>query len=111
MEEHGESRSKSAEGFASMLAFVGGGGGIAFFVFSEVINASFIGGIVGLNIAGSLTGYPVESNVLARVAVAIGMLGGVMVAGLVFLMVGALTGWLIGKVVDTVRAVFILGKG
>lgn len=111
MEEKGESGSRPAESIASMLAFVGGGGGIALFVFSEVINASFLGGIVGLNVAGALTGYPVDSSVLARIAVAIGMLGGVLVAGLIFLMAGALTGWVIGKVADIVRNVFISSKG
>jgi len=74
--------------------------GICAFAVYGVINASFIGGIMGLNLAGAVMGFPVESTLLAKVLVALGMLSGVMVAGLIFVAAGAAAGWMAGKLID-----------
>lgn len=91
------------EGITSALMMAGMGVGLGAFAVLGIVNASFIGGIVGLNIAGAIMGFPVESALIARVLVALGMLGGVAVAGLVFITAGAVAGWALGRTVDAVN--------
>ena len=69
-----------------------------------MVNASFLGGIIGINIAGVLTGFPLESSIISRIIVAVGMIMGIMIAGLMFVMAGSLVGWVIGKVFDKSKA-------
>lgn len=102
---------KRKEKMSSKLAFLGGGAGLGLFAVFGVINASFVGGIIGINLAGVILGFPVESTLLARAFVAIGMLTGVMVAGLLFVMGGSLLGWAIGKGIDSARASLLREKG
>jgi len=92
------------EKMSSMLTYVGGGIGLGLFAVFGILNASFVGGIVGINIAGAIMGLPLESNIISRIIVAIGMLSGVMVAGLIFISAGAVLGWVVGKSADYVRA-------
>jgi hypothetical protein len=88
------------EGMATRAALAGGGMGLGLFAIYGVINASFIGGIMGLNLAGAIMGFPVESALLSKVLVAFGMLSGVLAAGLIFIAVGSTAGWLAGKLID-----------
>ena len=87
---------------APKLALTGGGVGLGLFAIHGIVNASFIGGIMGLNLAGAIMGFPVESAILARVVMALGMLSGVLVSGLIFVMAGSTAGWLAGKVMDII---------
>jgi len=87
---------------ATKLALAGAGAGLGMFAIYGVINASFIGGLIGLNIAGVLSGFPVESALLSRGLVALGMLAGVLIAALMFVSAGATAGWLLGKLAEVV---------
>jgi hypothetical protein len=84
------------------LSYVGGGIGLALFAIFGLLPGSFLGGVLGLNIASNLFGTPVEPSVIPRIIIALGMLTGVMVAGLVFVIGGAALGWSIGTAIDTV---------
>ena len=97
-----EDKRERKEGMATKVALAGGGMGLGLFAIYGVINATFIGGIMGLNLAGALMGFPVESAMIARALVALGMLSGILVAGAVFVASGATAGWLIGKLIDTI---------
>lgn len=87
------------ETLSTKLAYLGGGIGIGLFAVFGLLNASFIGGILGINIVGSLFGYPIPSTLFARLIIAFGMLTGVMVTGLLFIIAGTLCGWLIGTAI------------
>ena len=91
------------DNFATKLAYIGGGVGLGLFAVFGLLNASFIGGILGINIAGSLLGYPIPSSIIARAIIAFGMLTGVMVTGLVFIIAGSLTGWLAGAGIIAIK--------
>lgn len=90
---------------SSILTYTGAGLGLGLYAVFGVLKSSFIGGIIGINLAGVIMGLPLESNVLSRVIVALGMLLGIMVAGLIFVSAGASLGWAIGKVADSAREV------
>ena len=85
---------------ASHMAIAGCGAALAVFAIYGLLNASLIGGLVGLNIAGAIMGYPVEATLAAKVIVALGMLAGVALAALTFSLVGASLGWAAGKAAE-----------
>ncbi|UCG78959.1 MAG: hypothetical protein JSV21_03775 [Nitrospirota bacterium] len=85
----------------SKVMYVGAGAGLVAFAIYGLLPGSFLGGIMGLNIAGFFFGQPVESEILPRLIVAVSMMAGVMVAGLMFLAGGLTAGWLIGSITDT----------
>ena len=87
------------EALSTKLAYLGGGIGIGLFAVFGLLNASFIGGILGINIVGSLFGYPIPSTLFARMIIAFGMLTGVMVTGMLFIIAGTLCGWLLGTAI------------
>jgi hypothetical protein len=69
-----------------------------------LLGGSFIGGVIGLNIAGELFGAPVSSALLPRLIVGMSMLLGILVSGLMFIAGSGTVGWLIGCAIDSVRA-------
>lgn len=83
--------------------YIGGGMGVVLFAIIGLLPGSFIGGVIGLNIAGKLFSMPLESSILPRLIVALSMLSGVMVSALIFTVGASVAGWLIGHVVDTVK--------
>jgi preprotein translocase subunit Sec61beta len=83
--------------------YVGAGAGLVLFAIAGLLHGSFIGGMIGLNLAGSIFGTPLESAILPRMIVGVSMMLGIMVAGLVFVVGGSLIGWLVGYVIDAVR--------
>jgi len=89
--------------YSKKLAYMGAGCGVVLFAIFGLLPGSFLGGVMGLNIAGSLLGTPVASGVLSRLIVAASMVVGVMVAGIMFIMASTTAGWLIGTVVDSVK--------
>jgi hypothetical protein len=84
--------------------YVGVGAGLVLFALVGLLPGSFIGGVIGLNIAGSIFGLPVTASLLPRMIVAVSMLLGVLLAGVAFVVGGALAGWLTGYVIDAIRA-------
>jgi hypothetical protein len=89
---------------AKKMAYIGAGAGLVLFAVAGLLPGSFLGGVVGLNIAGSLFGLPVSSALVPRLIVGISMLLGVLVSGVIFMSGATVTGWLIGYVIDTLTA-------
>mgnify|MGYP006267363807 CR=1 FL=1 len=86
---------------AKKMAYIGAGVGVALFAVGGLLPGSFLGGVVGLNIAGSLFGLPVSSALLPRLIVGLCMLLGVLVSGIIFISGSSILGWLIGYVIDS----------
>jgi hypothetical protein len=86
------------------LAYLGAGCGIVLFAIYGLLPGSFLGGVMGLNIAGSLLGAPVSSGILSRLIVAASMITGVMVSGVIFITAFSTTGWLTGTVIEALSA-------
>jgi len=86
------------------LTYMGAGCGIVLFAIFGLLPGSFLGGVMGLNIAGSLLGVPVTSGVASRLIVGASMVIGVMVSAIMFVTATSLAGWLVGTVVDALRA-------
>ncbi len=84
--------------------YVGAGAGLLLFAIIGLLPSSFIGGILGLKIAGHIFGVPLGTAVLPRVIVGLSMVLGVLVTGLVFVVGISIIGWLFGHVVDIVRS-------
>jgi len=88
--------------YTKKLAYMGAGCGVVLFAVFGLLPGSFLGGVMGLNIAGTLLGLPLASGVVSRLIVAASMVMGVMVSGLMFITASSVTGWLIGTVVDAI---------
>jgi len=86
--------------YTRKLAYIGAGCGVVLFAIFGLLPGSFLGGVMGLNLAGTILGTPVESGVIARLIVAASMLIGVMVSGVMFIMASTTAGWLVGTVLD-----------
>ena len=90
--------------YTKKLAYMGAGCGVVLFALFGLLPGSFLGGVMGLNIAGTMFGTPVEAGLIPRMIVAASMVVGVMVSGMMFIMASTTLGWLIGTIVDTVKA-------
>jgi hypothetical protein len=92
------------ERYSKKLTYMGAGCGVVLFAIFGLLPGSFLGGVMGLNIAGSLLGVPVTAGIASRLIVAASMVVGVMVSGIMFVTAFSLIGWLAGTVVDGLRA-------
>jgi hypothetical protein len=90
--------------YTKRLAYMGAGCGVVLFAIFGLLPGSFLGGVMGLNIAGTLLGLPLASGVLSRLIVAASMVTGVMVSGIMFITASSVAGWLIGTVLDAITA-------
>ena len=90
--------------YTKKLSYIGAGCGIVLFAVFGLLPGSFLGGVMGLNIAGTLFGVPVTSGVVTRLIVAASMMVGVMVSGIMFVTASSLGGWLLGTVADALTA-------
>jgi len=90
--------------YTKKLAYMGAGCGVVLFAVFGLLPGSFLGGVMGLNIAGTLLGVPVTSGILSRMIVAASMVTGVMVSGIIFITASTVAGWLIGTVADALTA-------
>jgi len=90
--------------YTKKLAYMGAGCGLILFAVFGLLPGSFLGGAMGLNIAGIIFGTPVGAGLVPRMIVAASMLVGVMVSGLMFIMSSTTLGWLSGTVADAIRA-------
>jgi hypothetical protein len=84
--------------------YTGVGAGLVLFALVGLLPGSFIGGVIGMNIAGSICGLPLTSTLLPRLIVAVSMLTGVMLSGVVFVTGSAIVGWLAGTTVEALKA-------
>lgn len=89
--------------YTKKLAYMGAGCGMVLFAVFGLLPGSFLGGVMGLNIAGILFGTPVGAGLLPRMIVAASMVVGVMVSGVMFIMASTTLGWVIGTIVDAVK--------
>lgn len=83
--------------------YIGAGAGLVAFAFAGLLPGSFIGGIVGLHIAGTLLGTPVQADLLPRAIVAVSMVSGIILSGTVFVVGSAMLGRTVGVVMDAIR--------
>ena len=83
--------------------YIGAGAGLVAFALAGLLSGSFIGGLIGLNIAGKLFGAPVEATVLPRMLVGAAMVLGILFSGFVFVAGASLLGRTIGSALDAVR--------
>ena len=86
---------------AKKTAYIGAGAGLVLFALFGLLPGSLVGGAAGINIAGWLFGLPLGPGVTARIIVLVGMLVGVLVAGIVIVTATSTVGWLIGKVLES----------
>jgi hypothetical protein len=82
-------------GFLKRLAYMVAGCGTVLFLIFGLFPGSYLGGAMGLNVAGILLGLPVTSGIFSRWIVAASMAMGVMVSGIMFITVASTAGWLI----------------
>jgi hypothetical protein len=78
--------------------------GLVLFAVIGLLPSSFIGGVLGLKIAGHLFGTPLGMELVPRMLVGLSMVMAVLVTGFVFVVGLSIIGWLTGTVADTVRA-------
>ncbi len=90
--------------YTKSLTYIGAGAGVVLFAVFGLLPGSFLGGVMGLNLAGSIMGTPVAAGVVARLIVAASMVVGVMVSGIMFITAASTLGWLLGTAVDALRA-------
>jgi hypothetical protein len=90
--------------YTKKLAYMAAGCGVILFAVFGLLPGSFLGGVMGLNLAGILFGTPVGAGLLPRLIVAASMVVGVMVSGTMFIMASTTLGWLVGTVVDAIKA-------
>ncbi|MCK7510407.1 MAG: hypothetical protein MZV70_44395 [Desulfobacterales bacterium] len=79
---------------------IGAGIGVVLFAIIGFLSGSFIGGVVGMNIAG----MPLEPTIGTRLIMALSMVFGILVAGFLCVTGTALAGWIVGSIAGHVRA-------
>ena len=104
MKTNKEDKKMKNSRYSKKLAYMGAGCGVVLFAIFGLLPGSFLGGVMGLNIAGTLFGVPVASGIVSRLIVAASMVVGVMVSGIIFITASSVAGWLVGTVVDAVMA-------
>lgn len=95
---------KTEREIAKKGLYIGAGAGLVLFAIMGLLPGSFIGGVIGLNIAGSLFGYPVGPQIASRMIVAASMLFGILVSGIVFTAGLSFVGWAIGHAIESLMA-------
>ena len=83
--------------------YIGAGIGLVLFAIMGLLPGSFIGGVIGINIASSLFGTPLSTSLLPRMIVGASMVLGIITAGMVFVVGSSIAGWLLGHAADTVK--------
>jgi len=83
--------------------YIGATAGLVLFILIGLLPSSFVGGVLGLQIASYVLGTSVESALFSRAVVGIAMVTGVMVTGLVFIAGTSLIGWGIANIGMTLR--------
>jgi hypothetical protein len=92
---------KMKERIAHKMIYLGAGAGFILFVMYGILPGSFLGGMAGLGLAGTIFGSPVEPGITSRILVALSILAGVMVSGLIFVTVASTVGYMVGNLIDS----------
>lgn len=90
-------------GSAKKGLYIGTAAGLILFAMLGLLPGSFLGGMIGLNIAGALFGFPVSGSLVTRLIVGASMVMGIVVAGIMFVLGGALIGWFAGRALEAAR--------
>lgn len=85
------------------MTYMGAGAGVVLFAIIGLLPGSLLGGVIGLNLAGSLFGYPVSSALMPRLIVGMSMLMGVFVSAIIFIAGSSAFGWLVGCAIDSIK--------
>lgn len=91
------------EKLSKKTSYIGAGVGLVLFALVGLLPGSLLGGVMGLNIVGTLFGNPVTAGILQRLIVAASMVVGITVAGIIFVAGSSVAGWLLGAVADAIR--------
>ncbi len=94
---------KTKNALAKRGLYIGAGIGLVLFAIVGLLPSSFIGGVLGLKIAGHIFGLPLGTAVAPRFVVGVFMVLGVLVTGLVFVVGLSLIGWAGGTVAQALR--------
>ncbi len=89
---------------AKKIAYLGAGAGLALFTLFGLLYGPLLAGVMGLQLTGMAFG-PAEFGVVARVIVALGVMFGVLLTALVCVAGSATMGYLIGLVIDVIKAI------
>ena len=98
-----EDKKMKTKEMAKKMTYMGAGAGLVLFAVMGLLPGSLLGGVVGLNIAGSLFGFPVSSAIMPRLVVGVSMLLGVFVSATLFIAGSSSLGWLIGCTIDSMK--------
>jgi hypothetical protein len=78
--------------WSQAATYIGAGVGLVIFVFFGLLPGSFLGGAIGLNLAGRLFGTPLASSLMPKIIVAASMAFGAVLFGIVITFVCAALG-------------------
>jgi hypothetical protein len=95
-----EDRKMKDREIAKKGLYIGAGAGLVLFAIIGLLPGSFIGGMIGINVAGSLFGMPLEASLISRIIVGISMIFGIFTAGVALVIGTAVAGWLMGHMVS-----------
>jgi len=90
--------------YTKKMTYIGAGCGIVLFAVFGLLPGSFLGGVMGLNLAGAIFGLPLTGGVISRLIVAASMVIGVMVAGIISITASSLAAWVLGTIADALTA-------
>jgi hypothetical protein len=90
--------------YSKKLTYMGAGCGVVLFALFGLLPGLYIGGVMGLNIAGTIFGSPVTASLMSRIIVGVSVIMGIMVSGIMFVTASSTAGWLIGAAIDTLKA-------
>lgn len=95
---------KTGDSIGRKGLYIGAAVGLVLFAVIGLLPSSFIGGVLGLKIAGHIFGTPLGIAVLPRMVVGLSMLLGILITGFIFVVGLSVAGWLCGHVIDVIRA-------
>lgn len=80
--------------------YIGAAAGLLAFALGGLLHGAFIGGVLGLNIAGSLFGLPLTSAIMPRLIVGAMMVLGIVISGVLLVTGGSLLGCVAGAALE-----------
>lgn len=84
--------------------YTGAALGLVLFAIIGLLPSSFIGGVLGLKIAGHIFGTPIGMELAPRMMVGLSMVLAVLVTGFVFVAGISIIGWMAGTLADAARS-------
>lgn len=91
-----------ASELSKRFTYIGAGIGLVLFAIFGLLPGSFIGGVLGLNLAGRIFGIPITPTVPTKIIIALMMILGVLVSAVLFITTTAISGWLLGYIIGAI---------